>query len=124
MVAYGKNVAVWIFEPRYLVTRGRCPNSEFTILNKGILLESNPFIPKPGCHRFDVFDFPAEDGALQWRETRDLRNANHVPAGIHDQGILIQTHKLKSKLIFIEGTRLVVIPCRNKPNDFSRSEHR
>src|SRR5215472_8307632 len=119
MLAYREDVTVRILKPRYLVTGGRRPNPELTILNKGILLQGNPSVRKPGCHGFDVLHFPAEDGALEWGEIRDLGNPDHVPAGVHDQRILIQTHKLKFKLIFIKGTRLVVIPSRNKPNDFS-----
>jgi hypothetical protein len=32
---------------------------------------------------------PAEGGALQWSEIRDLGDANHVAADGHDQGELI-----------------------------------
>src|SRR6516225_8033833 len=123
MLAYGKDVAVRIFEPCYLVAVGRGPDSEFAVLHKGILLESNALFPEPSGHRLDVRHLPAEDSTLQGGEIRQLGNADHVPSGVHDQRVLIQAHKLKSKLIFIKGTRLVVIARGNEPYDLSRSEH-
>ena len=85
-------------------------------MNKGILLEENSLVPKPGGYRFDVLHFPAENGALQGGEIRDFCEADLVPTDAHYQRILVQTHKLKPKLVFIKGARLVVIRGRNKPN--------
>src|SRR5712691_7864021 len=72
MLTYGKDIAIRIFEPCYLVTIGCCPNSKFAVLHKGIFFRGNTAIPKPNDDRFNVVDFPSEDRALQWREIRDF----------------------------------------------------
>ncbi len=114
MVTYGKNITIWIFEPRHLVTCGCCPNAKFVILNKRIFFEGNASFAQPSDDRFDVLHFPAQNGALGWSEILDFCNPNLVPADAHDQRILIDAHKLKSKLAFIKSPRFVVIPCGNK----------
>lgn len=119
MLTYGKNITIWIFEPRHLVTCGCCPNAKFTILNKRIFFEGNASFAQPSDDRFDVFYFPAQNGALGWSEVLDSCNPNLVPADAHDQRILIGAHKLKSKLAFIKSPRFVVIPCGNKANYLS-----
>jgi hypothetical protein len=47
MLTDGEDIAIWIFEPRDLVARGSGPDSEFTILNEGILFQDNAFVPEP-----------------------------------------------------------------------------
>jgi hypothetical protein len=59
MLTDRKDIAIWIFEPGYLVTGGSGPDSEFTILNEGILFQDNALVPKPRDHGFDIFNFPA-----------------------------------------------------------------
>ena len=59
MLTDRKDIAIWIFEPPYLVTRGSRPNSKLTILNEGILFQDNAFVPEPSDHGFDIFYFPA-----------------------------------------------------------------
>src|SRR6202011_2839400 len=68
MLTDRKDIAIWIFEPRYFVTRRSGPDSEFTILDEGILFQDNAFVPKPPDDGFDIFYFPAQDRALQWGE--------------------------------------------------------
>src|ERR1700687_5745502 len=68
MLTDRKDIAIWIFEPRYLVTGGSGPDSEFTILNEGILFQDNAFVPEPRDDGFDIFYFPAQNRALQWSE--------------------------------------------------------
>src|SRR3984893_6223651 len=109
MLTDGEYIAVWIFEPRYLVTRGSCPDSQFAILHEGILFQDNASVPEPSDHGFDIFHFPAQDRALQWNEIRDFCNSNLMPSDAHDQCVLIEAYKLKSEVSSIEGTRLVVI---------------
>src|SRR5271170_5520168 len=123
MLTDGKDIAVRIFEPRYLITRGSCPDSKLTILNEGILFQDNASVTEPGRNRLDIFYFPAEDRALQWSEIRNFCNPDPVPSGAHDQCVLIDAYKLKSELSFIEGARLFVILCGNKANHLSRSKH-
>jgi len=118
MLTDRKDIAVWIFEPRYLVTRGSCPNSKVTILNEGILFHDNALVLEPSNHRFDILNFPAKDRALQWSEIGDFCNPNPVPSDTHDQGVLIEAYKLKSEISFIEGARLVIILCGTKPTIF------
>src|SRR5208283_3872839 len=119
MLTDGKDIAIWIFEPGYLVTRGSRPDSKLMILNEGILFQDNAFVLEPSDDGFDIFYFPAQDRALQWREIWDFCNPNLVPAHAHDQCELIEAYKLKSELSFIEGARLVVILGGNEANYFS-----
>ena len=114
MLTYGKDMAIRISEPCYLLTIGGCPNSKFAVLHKGMFFRGNTSIPKPSDDRFNVLDFPSEDGALQWREIRDFCNSQAVPADAHHQRVLIEAHKLEFQFTFIEGPRLVVILCENK----------
>src|ERR1700694_4057176 len=102
MLADGKDVAVGVFEPGDLAAIRGGPDAEGLVLGKGILFRGNAAVTEPGGDGFDVFDLPAEDGALQRREIRDLCDANHEAAGVHDQGILIEAHELKSELAFIK----------------------
>src|SRR6516225_3862278 len=60
MLAYREDVAVRVLKPRYLSPVGVV---QLTILNKGIFLQGNPSVRKPGCHGFDVLHFPGEDEA-------------------------------------------------------------
>src|ERR1700730_9013924 len=103
-----------MFKPSDLVTTRSCPNAEFPVLNKRIIFQANPSFQKPGGDLGDVSYFPAQDRTLEGREIRDLCNPNLVPAHAHDQCILVEAHKLKSKLLFIESSGLVVIGCWNK----------
>src|SRR5262249_27163848 len=123
MLTYGKNIAIWIFEPRHLIPCGCCPNSKFTILNKRIFFEGNASFAEPSDDRLDVFYFPAQNRALGGSEILGLCNPYLVPADAHDQRILIHAHKLKSKLAFIESPRLVVIPGGDKANYLPWSQH-
>src|SRR3984893_13458346 len=119
----GKDIAIWIFEPRNFVTRRSCPDSELAILHEGILFQDNASVPEPSDDGFDIFYFPAQNRALQWSEIWDFCNPNLMPSDAHDQCVLIEAYKLTSEVSSIEGTRLVVILGGNKANHLSRSEH-
>jgi len=123
MLTDGKDIAIWIFEPRYLVTRRSCPDSKLAILHEGILFQNNASVSEPSDDRFDIFHFPAQDRALQRSEIWDFCNPNLMPSDAHDQCVLIEAYKLTSEVSSIEGTRLVVILGGNKANHLSRSEH-
>src|SRR6267142_4809397 len=111
MLAYGKYIAIGIFEPGYLAAVGGGPNTEILVLGEGIFFGGNAVVPEPGGDRLDVFDLPAKDGTLQGSEIRDLGDPHHVAADVHDQSKLIKTYELKSKLAFIKGSRSLVVLC-------------
>jgi hypothetical protein len=92
MLTHGKDIAIRIFEPRYLNTCGRRPNSEFTILSERILFEVHAPILKPGRDRPEIVDFPAQDRALKWGEVRHFGDPNLVPADTHDQSRLTKSN--------------------------------
>src|SRR6266403_5289689 len=98
MLTDGKDIAIWVFERRYLVARERCPNSKLAILNEGILFQNNAFVLEPSDDRFDIFYFPAQDRPLQWSEIWNLCNPNLVPSDAHDHCVLIKAYKLTSKV--------------------------
>lgn len=123
MLTDRQDIAIWIFKPRYLVPRRSGPDSEFTILNEGILFQDNAPVPEPRDDGFDIFYFPAEDRTLERDEIGDFGNPDLVSADAHDQSVLIEAYELKTEVPFIESPRLVVILCGNKPNNLSRSEH-
>ncbi len=114
MLADGEDVAVGILEPGYLAAVGGGPDAEGLVLGEGILFRGCAAVAEPGGNGFDVFDLPAEDGALERREIRDFCDANHVAADGHDQGELIEAYELKSKLTFVKGSRFVVVLCGNE----------
>src|SRR6266700_4190302 len=109
MLTDRKDIAIWIFEPPYLVTRGSRPNSKLTILNEGVLFQDIAFVPEPSDHGFDIFYFPAQDRTLQCSEIRDFCDPNLVPSDAHDQCVLIDAYKLKSEISFIEAR--AYLPC-------------
>ena len=121
MLTDRKDIAIWIFEPPYLVTRGSRPNSKLTILNEGVLFQDNAFVPEPSDHGFDIFYFPAQDRTLQWSEIRDFCDPNLVPSDANDQCVLIDAYKLKSEISFIEGTRLPPLLCLFEKNEIERA---
>ena len=84
VLTYGKDVAVGIFEPGYLAAVGGGPDAEVLVLGEGILFRGDAAVPEPGGDGLDVFDLPAEDGALQRSEILNLNDANHVAADAHD----------------------------------------
>ena len=122
MLTDRKDIAIWIFEPPYLVTRGSRPNSKLTILNEGVLFQDNAFVPEPSDHGFDIFYFPAQDRTLQWSEIRDFCDPNLVPSDANDQCVLIDAYKLKSEISFIEGTRLPPLLCLFEKKRWSGQE--
>src|SRR6266849_9479057 len=109
MLADGEDVAVGIFELGYFAAVGSGPNAEGLVLGERILFRGDAAVAQPGSDGFDVFDLPAEEGALQRSEIRDLDDANHVAADAHDQGKFIQADKFKSKIAFVKSTGVVVV---------------
>src|SRR6267378_152379 len=109
MLTYGKDIAIGILEPGYLAAVESGPDTEILVLGEGIFFRRNAVVPEPGGDGLDVFDLPAEDGALQRREIRDFCDANHVAADVHDQGKLIEAYELKSELAFVKGAGFVVV---------------
>src|SRR5712664_2870136 len=114
VLTHGQDIAVWILEPRHFVTIGSCPDPAFAILDERILFQSNALFVEPGDYRIDVVDFPAQDGALDWREIRNLGNSDVVPASFHHQRILVEADEFELQLAFIKSSRLVVILGENK----------
>ena len=119
VLADGEDVAVGVLEPGYFAAVGGGPDAEGLVLGEGILFRGDAAVAEPGGDGFDVFDLPAEDGALQWSEIGNFCDANHVAADVHDQGELIEAYELKSKLAFVEGPRFVVVLCGNEADHLS-----
>src|SRR5467141_1643308 len=119
MLADGKDIAIGILEPGYLAAVGSGPDSEILVLGEGIFFRRNAVVPEPGGDGLDVFDLPAEDGALQRREIRDFCDANHVAADAHDQRKFIQAYKFKSNLALIKDTCFVVVFGGDKADHLS-----
>src|SRR6266436_195464 len=119
MLAYGKDVAIRIFEPSYFAAVGGGPDAEVLILGEGIFFRGNAVIAEPGGGGLDVFDLPAEDGALQGSEIRDLCDANHVAADVHDHSNLIEAYEFEVELTLVKRSRFVVILCRDEADHLS-----
>src|SRR6266849_4221003 len=102
VLANAEDVAVGVFEPGYSATVGGGPDAEGLVLGERIFFWGDAAVAEPGGDGLDVFDLPAEDGALQWSEIGDLGNANHLAADGHDEGELIEAYELESKLAFVE----------------------
>src|SRR6266849_9040980 len=101
MLADGEDVAVGIFELGYFAAVGCGPNAEGLVLGERILFRGDAAVAQPGGDGFDVFDLPAEDGALQRSEIRDLDDANHVATHAYDQGKFIEAYEFESELAFV-----------------------
>src|SRR5437588_13082017 len=105
MLADGEDVAVGILEPGYFAAVGGGPDTEGLVLGEGILFRWDAAVAEPGGDGFDVFDLPAEDGALQRSETWYLDDANHVATVVHDHGKFIQADELELELSLVNGSR-------------------
>ena len=92
MLTYGEDVAVWIFEPCHLVTRGSGPNAEFAIFDEEYFSKETPRSRSQVTP--NVVDFPSQDGALQGREIRYFCNANAVPADAHHQRVFLEETRM------------------------------
>ncbi len=119
MLADGEDVAVGIFEPGYFAAVGGGPDAESLVLGEGILFRGNAAVAEPGGDGFDVFDLPAEDGALQRSEIGDLDDANHVAADAHDQGKFIEAYEFESELAFVKSAGIVVVFCGDEADHLS-----
>src|SRR5467141_689684 len=119
MLADGEDVAVGIFEPGYFAAVGGGPDAEGLILGEGILFRGDAAVAEPGGDGFDVFDLPAEDGALQGSEIGDLDDANHVAADAHDQRKFIQAYEFESELAFVKSAGFVVVSCGDEADHLS-----
>src|SRR2546425_6902257 len=86
---------------------------------KGYFSGGGAAVAEPGGDGFDVFDLPAEDGALQRSETWNLDDANHVAADAHDERKFIQADELESELAFVKGAGFVVVLGGDEADDFS-----
>src|SRR5947207_14143595 len=119
MLADGEDVAVGVFEPGYFAAVGGGPDAEGWVLGERLLFRRDAAVAEPGGNGFDAFDSPAEDGALQRSETRDLDDANHVAADAHYQRKFVEADELESELAFVKGTGFVVVLGGDEADDFS-----
>src|SRR2546422_7875993 len=123
MLADGEDVSVRVFEPGDLVAAGRSPDAAFLVLDEGIFFEHNSALCEQVDDAFDIGDFPAEDGAPQRSEVRNLRNADLVAADFHHQRKLIEAYELAAEGTFIEGPRLLIVLRERKANHLPEREH-
>src|SRR5690242_16390765 len=119
VLADREDVAVGILEPSDSAAVGSGPDAEGLVLGEGIFFRSGAAVAKPAGDRLDVFDLPAEDGALQRREIGDFDDANHVAADAHDQGEFIEADELESELAFVKGAGFVVVLGGDEADHFS-----
>ena len=94
MLADGKHVSIRVFEPCNLVAGGRRPDAQLGVLNEGIFFEGNALLFQGSYSGFNILHLPAEDGAPDRSEVRNLADADHAFAGFHHQRKLIKTDEL------------------------------
>jgi len=119
VLADGEDVAVGIFEPGDLAAVGGGPDAEVLVLGEGIFFRGDAAVAEPDGDGFDVFDLPAEDGALQRSKIGDFCDANHVATHAHDQGKFIEAYEFESELAFVKSAGFVVVFCGDEADHLS-----
>jgi hypothetical protein len=82
----GKNISIWILEPRHRVSGRRIPNPSLLVLDEGILFRLHALSAEPRHNGLYVVDLPSQNRALRGLECLRLRNANHIRACPQRQG--------------------------------------
>jgi AraC-like DNA-binding protein len=99
VLANREDVAVRVFEPSDFIAAGGCPNSQLLVLNKRKLLGGDATTAEPSGGRFDVFDFPTQDGGLQRCKVRQFGDANFVFTRTDNQGKLIEADEFEAEFV-------------------------